>query len=108
MFSRFCKGYSRTAVALLACELAIGFLTTASAQVVPPAGGAAPTAAAGGPGGGGRGGPVRSVYSDYTGFTKLWDGQTFNNWDGESDVWSIETGAMHADTTKTPGQHHIH
>ena len=47
-------------------------------------------------------------YDDYTGFTKLWDGATFTNWDGESDVWTIEDGTLHADTTKTPGQHHIH
>ena len=94
MFSGFGIGYSRSAAALLTCGLAIGYLTTAAAQQAPPAGG--------------RGGPVRSVYSDYTGFTKLWDGQTFNNWDGESDVWSIENGAIHADTVKTPGQHHIH
>jgi hypothetical protein len=47
-------------------------------------------------------------YSDYSGFTKLWDGSTFTNWDGERDVWSIEDGTLHADTTKTPGQHHIH
>jgi hypothetical protein len=46
-------------------------------------------------------------YDDYTGFTKLWDGATFTHWDGESDVWSIADGALHADTTKTPGQHHI-
>lgn len=108
MFSRVFRGHSRTAVTLLAGGLAIGYLTTASAQQAPPAGGAAPTAAGGGPGGGRRGGPVRPVYSDYTGFTKLWDGQTFNNWDGETDVWSIDHGAIHADTTKTPGQHHIH
>jgi 3-keto-disaccharide hydrolase len=38
----------------------------------------------------------------------LWDGQTLNGWDGESDVWSIDNGAIHADTTKTPGQHHLH
>ena len=96
MFSRLCRDCSRTAVTLLACGLAIGYLTPASAQQAPPAGG------------GGRGGPVRSVYSDYTGFTRLWDGQTFNNWDGESDIWSIENGAIHADTVKTPGQHHVH
>jgi len=47
-------------------------------------------------------------YDDYTGFTKLWDGATFTNWDGESDVWTIENGLLHCDTTKTPGQHHIH
>src|SRR5215831_1248349 len=61
-----------------------------------------------GQGGGlGRGSqPV--AYDDYTGYVKLWDGQTFNGWEGETDVWSIENGALHADTTKTPGQHHIH
>ena len=62
---------------------------------------------------GGRGGgvfaPITDVpYSDYTGYTNLWDGRTLNGWDGESDVWSIDNGAIHADTTKTPGQHHIH
>ena len=49
-----------------------------------------------------------AAYDDYTGFTKLWDGATFTNWDGERDVWSIEDGTLHADTVKTPGQHHIH
>jgi hypothetical protein len=63
-------------------------------------------------GGGGRG-PGRGStppvpYDDYTGFSKLWDGATFTNWNGETDVWRIEDGAIHADTTKTPGQHHIH
>jgi hypothetical protein len=48
------------------------------------------------------------AYNDYTGFTKLFDGQTLAGWDGESDVWSIENGAVHANTVKTPGQHHIH
>jgi hypothetical protein len=62
---------------------------------------------------GGRGGgvfaPITDVpYADYSGYTKLWDGQTLTNWDGESDVWSIDNGAIHADTTKTPGQHHLH
>ena len=57
---------------------------------------------------GGRAGGAPVPYDDYTGFTKLWDGATFTNWDGETDVWSIQDGAIHADTTKTPGQHHIH
>lgn len=78
------------------------------AQQGPPAQGTQP------PQGGGRGGGfnMRAAapvpYDDYTGFTKLWDGATFKNWDGESDVWSIEDGTLHADTVKTPGQHHIH
>jgi 3-keto-disaccharide hydrolase len=75
------------------------FLWGVQAQGVPP----------GGQGGGGRrGGGPPVPYDDYTGFTKLWDGATFTNWDGETDVWTIEEGAIHADTTKTPGQHHIH
>ena len=44
------------------------------------------------------------TYGDYTGFTKLWDGATLRGWEGESDVWSIVNGTIHADTTKTPGQ----
>jgi hypothetical protein len=64
------------------------------------------------PGRGAGRGPGRGAtpvaYDDYTGFTKLWDGESFKNWDGETDVWSIDHGAIHADTTKTPGQHHIH
>ena len=62
----------------------------------------------GGGRGPGRGGTPPVPYDDYTGFTRLWDGATFTNWNGETDVWSIEDGAIHADTTKTPGQHHIH
>src|SRR5438067_11746212 len=61
------------------------------------------------PGGGGFGAPTTQTrYDDYTGFTKIWDGQTFTNWNGERDVWSIVDGMLHADTTKTPGQHHIY
>jgi hypothetical protein len=64
---------------------------------------------AGRAGGGGVFAPITDVpYSDYTGFTSLWDGRTLNGWNGESDVWSIDNGAIHADTTRTPGQHHIH
>ncbi len=67
-------------------------------------------------GGGGRAGgfggfaapTTETRYDDYSGFTKIFDGQTFTNWDGERDVWSIVDGMLHADTTKTPGQHHIH
>ncbi|HEY1304363.1 MAG TPA: DUF1080 domain-containing protein [Vicinamibacterales bacterium] len=53
-------------------------------------------------------GVTQGRYDDYTGFTSLWDGRTLTGWDGESDVWSIDNGAIHADTTKTPGQHHLH
>jgi hypothetical protein len=84
----------------------------------PAGGGQTPAGAAGrAGGGGGRGGgggagfgapTTLTRYDDYTGFTKIFDGRTFTNWDGERDVWSIVDGSLHADTTKTPGQHHIH
>ena len=65
--------------------------------------------AQGGRGGGGGFGPptTQTRYDDYAGFTRIFDG-TFTNWNGERDVWSIVDGLLHADTTKTPGQHHIH
>src|SRR6187200_627767 len=79
-----------------------------STPAVAPAQGAPPGGQPGGGRGGGRGGVPPVPYDDYTGFTKLWDGSTFTNWDGERDVWTIEDGMLHADTVKTPGQHHIH
>ena len=87
------------------CALALVISTAlfcgVQAHGVPPGG------QAGGRQGGGRGNaPV--AYDDYSGYTKLWDGATFTNWEGETDVWSIQDGTIHADTTKTPGQHHIH
>src|SRR4249919_1369904 len=71
----------------------------------------APGGGGGGRGGGGAafGAPTTAArYDDYTGFTKIFDEKTFTNWNGERDVWSIVDGMLHADTTKTPGQHHIH
>src|SRR5436190_1853170 len=89
---------SRYALALL---ISTALFCGVQAQGVPPGG------QTGGRQGGGRGNaPV--AYDDYTGYTKLWDGATFTNWEGETDVWSIQDGMIHADTTKTPGQHHIY
>ena len=48
------------------------------------------------------------AYSDYTGFTKIWDGKTFNGWNGEMDGWVIKDDAINMDTARLPGQHHIH
>ena len=81
------------------------------AAQAPASGAQAPGGGGGGRGGGGGGfAPPTTLtrYDDYTGFTKIWDGQTFTNWNGERDVWSIVDGMLHADTTKTPGQHHIY
>src|SRR5439155_3616931 len=79
--------------------LAVGFLLAGIRSVAQQGGGGR---------GPGRGSTPPVPYDDYMGFSKLWDGATFTNWNGETDVWSIEDGAIHADTTKTPGQHHIH
>lgn len=84
---------------------AIVVLYSASASMQQPPPGA------GGRGGGrglGQGSAPLVPHDDYTGFTRLWDGATLTNWDGETDVWTIEDGAIHADTTKTPSQHHVH
>ena len=48
------------------------------------------------------------AYSDYTGFTKIWDGKTFTGWDGETDGWKIDHDAIQMDTARLPGQHHLH
>jgi len=48
------------------------------------------------------------AYDDYTGFTRIWDGSTLNGWDGETDAWIIDNGAIQMDTGRKPGQHHIH
>ena len=88
----------KLAAPVLAATLALAQVA-GLAQAPPPQGGR----------GGGVFAPITDVpYSDYAGYTSLWDGKTLNGWDGESDVWSIDNGAIHADTTKTPGQHHVH
>src|SRR5437867_9842758 len=82
-------------------RLRLIILTIAITSVLVPLGGR-------GQGGGLGRGTQPVAFDDYTGYVKLWDGKTFNGWEGEIDVWSIDNGAIHADTIKTPGQHHIH
>jgi Domain of Unknown Function (DUF1080) len=48
------------------------------------------------------------AYSDYTGFTKIWDGKTLTGWEGETDGWKIDHDAIQMDTARLPGQHHIY
>ena len=93
-----------------ATVLATAMLAWSSATVAQGGPPQPPPAGQGRGGGGVAFGPptVKTPYDDYTGFTKIFDGKTFTNWLGETDVWSIQDGMIHADTTKTPGQHHIH
>ena len=72
-----------------------------------PQGALSQAAAGSGRGGGLGSGAAPVAYGDYTGFTQLFDGQTLTGWNGETDVWSIDNGAIHANTVKTPGQHHL-
>ena len=98
------------AVTVLALAATPRVVHVQGAATPPPGGGQGPGGGGGGRGGFGGFGPptTQTRYDDYTGFTKIFDEKTFTNWDGERDVWSIVDGLLHADTTKTPGQHHIH
>jgi len=61
--------------------------------------------------GGGGGGTVNweAAYDDHTGFISLFDGETLNGWDGETNVWMINDGSIHSDNVNnSSGQHHIH
>jgi hypothetical protein len=97
----------RNKVLLLTSAVVITSALLLLGQGTPPQQGDRGQRGGGGRGGVGARGATPVAYDDYAGFTKLWDGQTFNGWDGETDVWSIDNGSIHADTTKTPGQHHI-
>ena len=75
-------------------------------QVTTLAGGGSAT------GGGGLTAPGGTMaYNDYYGFTKIFDGETLKGWDGETDIWTVDNGAIHSDNS--PGrpsagqQHHI-
>jgi hypothetical protein len=93
---------------LIAATISASSIHVFTQNAPPPAPAGAAQGGQRGGGGRGRGATPPVAYDDYTGYTKLWDGATFTNWDGERDVWSIADGMLHADTTRTPGQHHIH
>jgi hypothetical protein len=78
---------------------ALVFLGVAVSQQ-PPA-----NPAAGAPGGrGGRGGggfrqPDPIDFADNTGWTQMWDGSTFKEWDGDFSYWKIDGGAIVVEST---------
>ena len=77
-----------------ATVLATAMLAWSSATFAQGGAPQAPPAGQGRGGGGVAFGPptVKTPYDDYTGFTKIFDGKTFTNWLGETDVWSIQDG----------------
>jgi len=67
----------------------------------------------GGGGRGGRGGAAavdwKAAWEDMGGFVSLFDGKSFNGWDGETNVWMINDGSIHSDNVNnSSGQHHVH
>ena len=63
----------------------------------PPAGPGGPAGASGaGRGGGfGRGGATPFDYSNNDGYLSLFDGQTLNNWEGNTSLWSVKDGSLY-------------
>jgi len=64
------------------------------------------TSATPGTTGGGRGGraqPEPIDFNDHPGWTQLFDGQSLNGWDGNSDVWKIADGAIIGEYTTPAG-----
>jgi Domain of Unknown Function (DUF1080) len=58
-----------------------------------------PPAAGGQPGGsgapgGGRGAPLVWNFEDHAGFTQIFDGKTLTNWEGSTDIWSVQDSAI--------------
>jgi hypothetical protein len=98
---------SMTTVKIL--SVAAGVFATAAivlSQQPPAAPAAGQAAAAGAPGGparGGRGGGFRQPdpidFSDHAGWTQMFDGSTLNGWDGDSNYWKVENGAIIAEST---------
>src|SRR5262245_27904191 len=44
--------------------------------------------------GGGRGAPLTLNFDDHAGFTQIFDGKTLAGWEGASDIWSVQDGAI--------------
>jgi hypothetical protein len=55
---------------------------------------APPPPGAGGRGFPGGGPPLTFNLDDHTGFTQIFDGKTLTGWDGASDIWSVQDGAI--------------
>lgn len=63
--------------------------------------------ASGASGGRGRGGQFRQPdpidFSDHTGWSELFDGKSLNGWDGNPEVWRLESGNLVAEYSSAPG-----
>jgi hypothetical protein len=85
-------------------SIAPSFLRAQAAPQAPPQPGVAlpgQNQSAAGPGRAGRGGrgpryvePDPSNFDDHTGWQSLFDGTTLNGWDGPTDIWSVQNGAI--------------
>src|SRR5262245_59575347 len=53
-----------------------------------------------GGGGGGLRGPAPIAYDDYAGFTKIFDGASLKNWDGDPTFWRAEGGSIVGESTE--------
>src|SRR5579863_3590497 len=88
-------------LAVIVFALTMNFLPTTrrvfaqQASLATPQGQLAPGGAAGR---GGRGGgfaqPEPLNFDDHDGWTQMFDGTTLNGWDGPSDIWSVQDGAI--------------
>ena len=80
----------RSKPVILSAVLTAAFASMALAQS-PPQGG---RPAGGRPTGGGFAHPEPIAFDDNTGFTQIFDGKSLAGWDGPSDVWHYENGAI--------------
>src|ERR1700728_3063532 len=49
--------------------------------------------------GGGFTQPEPIDFDDHDGFTQIFDGKTLNGWDGSSEIWHVEDGALVAESS---------